>query len=103
MKAPQQTKCYKEIRNVAQANMKDLCFSIQNETWIEVSRENEIEKKWDSFYSIFNFHFNIACPKIRKKNCKYFQKSLDKQRCCYSKGKPKGSAQPLYAKQDSGT
>jgi hypothetical protein len=69
MKAPQQTKCYKEVRNVSQANIKDLCSSIQNETWIEVSRENDIKKKWDSFYSIFNFHFNIACPKIRKKYC----------------------------------
>jgi hypothetical protein len=72
MKAPQQTKCYKEVRNVSQSNIKDLCSSIQNETWIEVSRENYIEKKWDSFYSIFNFHFNIAYPKIRKKYCKYF-------------------------------
>jgi hypothetical protein len=43
-----------------------LCSSIQNETWIEVSRENDIEKKWDSFYSIFNYHFNIACPKVRR-------------------------------------
>jgi hypothetical protein len=33
---------------------------------IEVSRENDIEKTWDSFYSIFNFRFNIASPKIRK-------------------------------------
>jgi hypothetical protein len=30
MKAPQQTKCYKEVRNVSQANIKDLCSSIQN-------------------------------------------------------------------------
>jgi hypothetical protein len=102
MKAPRQTKCYEEVRNVSQANIKDLCSPIKNETWIEVSRENEIEKKWDS-YSIFNFHFIIACPKIRKKHCKYFQKSLYKQRCCYSKSKPKGSVQLLYAKQDSGT
>jgi hypothetical protein len=45
MKAPQQTKCYKEVRNVSEANIIDLCSSIQNETWIQVSRENDIEKK----------------------------------------------------------
>jgi hypothetical protein len=44
LKAPQQTKCYKEVRNVLEANIKDLCFSIQNETWIEVGREINIEK-----------------------------------------------------------
>jgi hypothetical protein len=60
MKAPQQTKCSKEVRNVSQANIKYLCYSIQNETWTEVSSENDIEKKWDSFYSNFNFHFNRA-------------------------------------------
>jgi hypothetical protein len=57
---------YKEVRNVSEANIMGLCFSIQNETWIEVSRENDIEKKWDSFYSIFKYHFNIACPKVRR-------------------------------------
>jgi hypothetical protein len=104
MKAPQQTKCYKEVRNVSETNVIDLCSSIQNETWIEVSRENDIEKKWDSFYSIFNYHFfNIACPKVRRNIVKYFKKSLDKQRCHYSKGKTIGSVQPLYAKQDSRT
>jgi hypothetical protein len=30
------------------------------------SRENDIEKKWDSFYGIFNYHFNMTCPKVRK-------------------------------------
>jgi hypothetical protein len=63
MKA-QQTKCYKEVRNVSEANIIDLCSSIQNETWIDVSRENDIEKKWDSFFGIFNYYFNIACPKV---------------------------------------
>jgi hypothetical protein len=55
MKAPQQTNCYKEVRNVSQANINDFCSSIKNETWIEVSRENDIQKKWDSFYSILLF------------------------------------------------
>jgi hypothetical protein len=32
VKAPQQTKCYKEVRNVSEANIIDLCSSIQNET-----------------------------------------------------------------------
>jgi hypothetical protein len=64
VKAPQQTKCHKEVRNVSEANIMGLCSSIQNETWIEVSRENDTEKKGDSFYSIFNYHFNIACPKV---------------------------------------
>jgi hypothetical protein len=66
VKAPQQIKCYKEVRNVSEANIMGLCSSIQNETWIELSRENDVEKKWDSFYSIFNYHFNIACPKVRR-------------------------------------
>jgi hypothetical protein len=35
MKAPQQTKCYKEVRNVSEANIIDLCSSIQNETWMK--------------------------------------------------------------------
>jgi hypothetical protein len=50
------------------------------------------------------FLTTILMSKSKKKYCKYeyFKKSLDKQRCCYSKSKPKGSAQPLYAKQDSG-
>jgi hypothetical protein len=66
VKAPQQTKYYKEVRNVSEANIMGHCSSIQNETWIEVSRENDIEKKWDPFYSIFNYHFNIARPKVRR-------------------------------------
>jgi hypothetical protein len=66
MKAPQQRKGYKEVRNVSEANKIDLCSSILNETWIEVSRENDIEKKWNSFYSIFNYHFNIVCSKVRR-------------------------------------
>jgi hypothetical protein len=45
VKAPQQTKCYKEVRNVSEANIIYLCSSIQNETWTEVSRENYIEKE----------------------------------------------------------
>jgi hypothetical protein len=44
----------------------DFRSSIQNETWIEVSSENDIGEKWDSFYSIYNFHFNIVCPKVRR-------------------------------------
>jgi exonuclease III len=68
IKAQQQTRCYKEVRNVSKANIIGLCSSIQNETWIEVSRENDIEKKWDSIYSIFNYSFNIACPKVRRNN-----------------------------------
>jgi hypothetical protein len=65
MRAQQQTTCYKEVRNVPETNIIDLCSSLQNEIWTEVSRKNDIEKKWDS-YSIFNYHFNIACPKVRR-------------------------------------
>jgi hypothetical protein len=63
----EQTRCYKEIRNVSEANIIGLCSSIQTETWIEVSREDDVEKKLDSFYSIFNYYFNIACPKVLRK------------------------------------
>jgi hypothetical protein len=40
-------------------------ISIQTEIWTEVFRENDVVKKWDSFYSIFNYYFNVACPKVR--------------------------------------
>ena len=44
MSVPQKTRCYKEVRNISEANIIGLCSSIQTETWIEVSRENEAEK-----------------------------------------------------------
>jgi hypothetical protein len=31
-----------------------------------VHREDNVKKKWDSLYSIFNHYFNIACPKARR-------------------------------------
>jgi exonuclease III len=66
MNIPQQIRCYREGRNVSEANIIGLCSSIQNETWIEVFCENDVEKKWDSFYSTFNYYFNIACLKVRR-------------------------------------
>jgi hypothetical protein len=45
MTAPQQTRCYKEAGNVSEANIIGLCSSVQTETWIEVFRENDTEKK----------------------------------------------------------
>jgi hypothetical protein len=48
MIVPQQTRCYKEVRNVSEANIIGLCSSLQNETWIEVYREDN-GKKRDSF------------------------------------------------------
>jgi hypothetical protein len=53
MTVPQQIRCHKEIRNVSEVNIIGLCSLIQNETWIDVFQENGMEKKWDSFYSIF--------------------------------------------------
>jgi hypothetical protein len=63
--APQQ-RWYKEIRNVSEANIIGLCSLIQNETWTVVFQENNREKKWDSFYSVFSYYFNLACPKVRR-------------------------------------
>jgi hypothetical protein len=45
MTAPQQTRCYKEVRNISEANIIGLCSSIQTETCIEVFRENNVERK----------------------------------------------------------
>jgi hypothetical protein len=36
------------------------------ESWSDVFSENDIENKWNSFYSIFNYYFNIACPMARR-------------------------------------
>ena len=33
---------------------------------MEVFNDNDIEVKWNSFYGIFNYYFNIACPKVRR-------------------------------------
>jgi hypothetical protein len=52
----QQIRCYKT----------GLCPLIQNETWIDVFRENDMAKNLDSFYSIFNCYFNLSCPKVRR-------------------------------------
>jgi hypothetical protein len=51
---------------VSEANIIGLCSSTQNETWIEVYREDNVKKKWHSFHSIFNYYFNIAYPKARR-------------------------------------
>jgi hypothetical protein len=82
MTVPQQIRYYKETRNVSQANIIGLCSLIQNETWIDVFQENDMKKKWVSFYSIFNF----------------FKFSLDNHQCYYSKNKTKKFIQSLYAK-----
>jgi hypothetical protein len=52
MTAPQQIRCYKEVRNVSEASIIGLCSSIQTETCIEVFGENDVKRKWDSFYTI---------------------------------------------------
>jgi hypothetical protein len=44
MTVPQQIRCYKEVKNITEDNIIDLCSSIQTETWMEVSRENDTEK-----------------------------------------------------------
>jgi hypothetical protein len=49
MIVPQQTRCYKEVRDVSEDNLIRLCSSIQNENWIEVYREDNVKKKWNSF------------------------------------------------------
>jgi hypothetical protein len=59
----QQIRCY-EIRNVSEANITGPL--IQNDTWIEVFWENNVEKKLDSFYSIFNCYLNLSCPEVRR-------------------------------------
>jgi hypothetical protein len=42
---PQQTRCNKEVRDVLEASIIGLCSSLQNETWIEVNREDNVKKK----------------------------------------------------------
>jgi hypothetical protein len=71
MTVPQEIRCYKEIRNVSEANMIDLCSLIDNETWIDVFQENDME-------SIFNCYFNLVCQKVRRNIVKFFECSLDK-------------------------
>jgi hypothetical protein len=78
MTVPQQTRCYKEVRDISEANITNLCSSIQTETWIEVSQEKCCRKKLGLLLQHFNYYFNIACPKLRRNTVKYFQKSLDK-------------------------
>jgi hypothetical protein len=63
---PQQMRCYKETRNLAEANITGLCSLIQIEPWSVVFWEKDINKKWDTFYTTFNYYFNIACPKLRR-------------------------------------
>jgi hypothetical protein len=31
-----------------------------------VFSENDVEKQWDAFYSIFNYYFDIVWPKVRR-------------------------------------
>jgi hypothetical protein len=64
MTVPQKIRCYKGIRNVSEATIIGLCSLIQNESRTDVFQENDMEKKWNSFYSIFNYYFNLACPKL---------------------------------------
>jgi hypothetical protein len=66
MTLPQQIRLDKEIRNVSEANITGLCSLIRNETWINEFQENDMQKKYDSFYSIFNYYFSLACPKVRR-------------------------------------
>jgi hypothetical protein len=57
---PQQSRCHKVIRNVSGANIIGLRSLIKNKTWIDVFQENDMEKKLDSFHSIFNCYFNLV-------------------------------------------
>jgi hypothetical protein len=66
MKVPQQTRCYKEVRNISEVNIIDLCSSKQTETWIEVSRENYVEKKMGLLLQHFNYYSNISSPKLKR-------------------------------------
>jgi phosphoribosyl-dephospho-CoA transferase len=66
MTVSQRIKCYEEIRNVSEANIIGLCSLIKYETWIDVFQENYMENKWYSFYSIFNYYFNLVPPKVRR-------------------------------------
>jgi hypothetical protein len=77
MTLPQTIRHYKEIRNVSEASVIDLCSLIGNETWIDVFQENDMQQKLNSFYSIFDYYFNLACPKVRSIG-KFFECSLDK-------------------------
>jgi hypothetical protein len=63
---PQQTRCYKEVMDISENNKIGLCSLIQTELWSDMFSENDIKSKWISFYSIFNYYFNIACPKVRQ-------------------------------------
>jgi hypothetical protein len=63
---PQQMKCYKESRNIVEANITGLCSLTQIEPWSEVFWEKNTNIKWDTFYTTFNYYFNIACPKVRR-------------------------------------
>jgi hypothetical protein len=40
----QQTRCYKEVRDISEANLIGLSSSIQNENWIEVYREDNVKR-----------------------------------------------------------
>ncbi|PNF31582.1 hypothetical protein B7P43_G00791 [Cryptotermes secundus] len=59
-------RCYKVGRDLSDDNITCFCSYIQTETWMEVFNDNDIEIKWNSFYGIFNYYFNIACPKVRR-------------------------------------
>lgn len=53
---------FKEVRDLNKSNVDGLCILLQNENWSAVYQEKDINKKWDKFYTIFNYNFNIACP-----------------------------------------
>jgi hypothetical protein len=59
-------KCYKESRNLAEANITCLCSLIQNKPWSEVFWEKDVSIKWDTFYTTFDYYLNIASPKVRR-------------------------------------
>jgi hypothetical protein len=59
MTVQQQNRCYIKDQECIKANIISLCFLTQNKIWIDVFQENDIQKGWDFFYSIF-------CPKVRR-------------------------------------
>jgi exonuclease III len=76
---PSVKSCYKESRDLSEDNIIGLCTLIQSETWLEMLNESVIDKKWNSFYSTFNYYYNLACPKVRR------NMGIDKKPCWINK------------------
>jgi hypothetical protein len=82
---------YKEIKNVLEVNtsthVTGLWSLLQSVTWTDIAHENYMELH---FYSIFNYSFNLAYPKIGRNIAAFFKCSVK-------------NLWSLYAKYDSGT